>query len=531
MQKDNTRIDLTFQFLFYLLCAFYIIFYMPYGFENTDTGYIFGSSWNIYNGVYPHGDFIYTRPAIPAFFHTIFLFISETYGYLLDRSFFYIQVFTYSLLGSKLLAQNFSISAKSTIYFIATIGALISIHNYPPMGWNTIDGVFFCMIGIYLLTRDNSKVLYVFLGSIVLVMGALSKQSFYFMPFFIFAYFLIRKDYHRLKYYSLFGIVALGLYAILKFATDSFYPFWEQTFQRTSSSALIDAGIKTYYLALKFNFFYLLAVCILIWLINKYSSKKMGFIVVNLIIVGYTTYFFSTLEDKWSVIPYLFQLLWMVSAAFAFLMTLKDKRFLILLLLLALSWSASISNGYRTPIHFSLPVFFSIYAYFFLAEKKKPHFVLMISILIMYLASFFIGYQILYRDSPRKYLDRSMGEVFPQLKYIKSDTETYDKFSELKTLSLKYPNFTVVPSITLAHYLTGTVNPIGTDWPHDLEINHEARYLVNLLEQKNSFIFVETSSFNETELEDYSIKTIIESEWQLIERSIYFDIYAKLQQQ
>ena len=527
MQKVSTRIDLAFQLLFYFLCVFYICFYMPYGFENTDTGYIFGSSWNIYNGVYPHGDFIYTRPAIPAFFHTIFLYISETYGYLLDRSFFYIQVFTYSLLGAKLLAQNFSISTKSTIYFIATIGALISIHNYPPMGWNTIDGVFFCMIGIYLLAKDNSKLLQLFFGSILLVMGVLSKQSFYFMPIFVFAYFLIRKDYHRLKYYSLFGIVALGLYAILKITTDSFFPFWEQTFQRTSSSALIDAGIKAYYLALKFNFFYVLAACILIWLANKYTSKTIGFLFTNLIIVVFIAYFFSTLEEKWTVIPYILQLLWMASAIYAFLMVLKDKRFLIVLLLLALSWSASISNGYRTPIHFSLPIFFSIYAYFLLNEEKRPNPALLIVITIMYLGSFFMGYQILYRDSPRKYLDRSMGEVFPQLKLIKSDTETYDKFSELKSLSSKYHNFTVVPSITLAHYLTKTINPIGTDWPHDLEINHQARALVSTLENKNTFVFVETNSFDEVELQDYEIKRIIESEWQLIEKTSYFEVYVK----
>ena len=526
MLKDNTRIDLVFQLLFYLLCAFYIILYMPFGFENTDTGYIFGSSWNIYNGVFPHGDFIYTRPAIPAFFHTVFLFISETYGYLLDRSFFYVQVFAYSFLGAKLLAQNFFISQKSIIYFIAIIGAILSIHNYPPMGWNTIDGVFFCMIGIYLLLEKDSKIPHLFFGSIVLAMGVLSKQSFYFMPVFVFIYFLIKKEYHRLKYYSLFGIIAILLYGILKYATDSFFPFWEQTFQRTSSSALIDAGIKTYYLALKFNFFYLLAAGILIWLASKFISKKAGFILLNIIIVVYIITFFTTQNVAWSVIPYLFQLLWMASAGYALLMVLQDKRFLLVLLLLALSWSASISNGYRTPIHFSLPIFFSIYAFFFLNENKRPHAILSSSFIVLYLATFFIGYQTLYRDSSRKNLDQSMGTVFPQLKFIKSDTETFEKYSELKSFAKKYPNFTAVPSMTLAHYLTNTINPIGTDWPHDLEINHQAQSLVEILEQKKTFVFVETSGFNETELEDYQIKSIIESQWQLIEQGNYFVVYA-----
>ena len=88
IEFTNDTADHVFKIVFYALCLFYIICYAPYGLEGTDTGYIFGTSWNIYNGQLPHRDFIYTRPAIPAYFRTIFLYLSEVYGYFLDRCFF-----------------------------------------------------------------------------------------------------------------------------------------------------------------------------------------------------------------------------------------------------------------------------------------------------------------------------------------------------------------------------------------------------------------------------------------------------------
>ena len=257
MKSNIGQADIIFQVLFYVLCIFYLVFYMPYGFEGTDTGYIFGSSWNVYNGEFPHRDFIYTRPAFPAYFHSIFLFISETYGYLLDRSFFYVQVFTYSLLAAKLLAGHFEIKQKAFLYFIAALGAIVSIHNYPPMGWNTIDGIFFCTLGLFFLLKPGIKPLQVLLGSFFLVLGVFSKQSFYFMPLFLFLYFLLRKDLKKLVWYSATGIFCLLLYLGFKYATGTLEPFFEQTFQRTGAGSLLNVGLKTYYLAVKFNLLYL----------------------------------------------------------------------------------------------------------------------------------------------------------------------------------------------------------------------------------------------------------------------------------
>jgi len=526
MLFEKLNVDRIFQFLFFIICIFYIGFYMPYGFEGTDTGYIFGTSWNIYNGELPHRDYIYTRPAIPAFFHTVFLFISETYGYLLDRGFFYIQIFFYSFLGAKLLVEQFTLSSKALLFFLATVGAIISIHSYPPMGWNTIDGVFFCMIGMYLLIKKDTSIVQLCAGAFFLVLGVFSKQSFYFMPIFIFLYFLFKKDFYKLKYYTIFGIIMVLLYASFKYFTNSLFPFIDQTFLRTPASALVNSGIKNYYLALKFNLIPVVISIVTIWVAFKYLPKKYAFGIFNVLIAGYAIWAFHQ-EDGFTVFKnYIIQLLFMASAGFALYKSIRDKRYYLLLLLLCLSWSASISNGYKTPIHFSLPIFFSIYIFFFNSEEKKFPVAISGGIIAFYLIAFYFGYQSIYRESNRNQLTYNMGEVYPQLSFIKSDKDTFEKYKEFKNLAAKYPNFTVLPSMTLAHYLTGTVNPIGIDWPLDVEINNEATQLEAQLREKKSIVLMENSEFSEKELEGYQLVDIIEKDWAILEKTNYFTVYS-----
>lgn len=530
MQLNTTLTARIFQVLFYVLCVFYIIFYMPFGLEGTDTGYIFGTSWSIYNGEFPHRDFIYTRPAIPAFFHTIFLFISETYGYILDRSFFYIQVFFYSFLGAKLLTEHFKIESKTTLYYLAIVGALVSIHNYPPMGWNTIDGIFFWMIGLYLFLKENSTRVALFFGVLCMILGTFSKQSFYFMPLFLGGYLLLTKDWRRLKYYVAFGMFWLGIYIGFKAVTGSLTPLLEQTFSRTEGGALYSAGFKSYWLAIRYNYAYI-AIGLFMAIMGLFLTKrKLGYLILHLIIISCFITMYQQEDSIRVVKSTLLQVLFIVAVIHGVYMLRKDKKYLLLFLLLSLSWSASISGGFKTPILFSLPIFFGLYDLYFVKDRKKNSTTSVVYALSIlgFLVAFYIGYQTIYRDSDRAQLTYTMGAVFPQLATIKSDKETFEKYSELKELASVYPNFTVLPTVTLAHYLTKTVNPIGTDWPHDVEINYKATELFSELEKKKSLVFIEKTEFSEKDFMDYELKKLVESKWQLVEETNQFKVYSPL---
>jgi len=511
--------------LFFLIGIAYIVLYMPYGFEGTDTGYIFGSSWNIYNGQFPHLDFIYTRPAIPAFMHTGFLFLSETYGYVLERIFFFVQIFVYSYLGARLLYQHFDRKDENELYFVATLGAIVSVHNYCPMGWNTVDGIFYSMIGIYLILNKRSNKISMFIGALFMVLGTFSKQSFYFLPIFLAGYLVLQKNWNKLAQYASFGFFWVVAYVGFKWSSGALQPLIEQTFIRTPTSGLVESGIKEYYLAAKFQWPVLAALALAIWAAKRWNLMRPLMLLIHGAAIAFIGYFFVQHHGDWLKIPYLFQLALIVSGAYFIWMYRTDKRFGILILLLTISWSAGISNGYRTPIHFSLP--FIVASIWFVKDQmvdwRKWAYPL---IAIGYLVSFYIGYQTLYRDSPRDQLTYSLSEVFPQLAFIKSDKESYDRLTQLKELAGNYTNFTVLPAFTQAHYLTGTVNPIGTDWPLDVEINDQAALLETQLREKKVTVFMEKRSMTPEQRAGYTIMDLIEGNWQVVDETEHFIIYV-----
>ena len=85
-----------FKLAFWTCLVGYLLFYTPYGLENGDMGSIFGISWSMYNGYFPHLDFYYIKPALPPYFHSLFLYLTEDYAYVLNRGFYFVQVFSFS---------------------------------------------------------------------------------------------------------------------------------------------------------------------------------------------------------------------------------------------------------------------------------------------------------------------------------------------------------------------------------------------------------------------------------------------------
>ena len=79
-----------FKYLFFALILFYILVYGPYGIEEGDMGSIFGISWSMYNGYFPHRDFVYIKPALSPFFHSLPLYLTEDYAYLINRYLYFV---------------------------------------------------------------------------------------------------------------------------------------------------------------------------------------------------------------------------------------------------------------------------------------------------------------------------------------------------------------------------------------------------------------------------------------------------------
>ncbi len=518
----------SFKYLYWVLLLFYIVMYTTYGFEDGDMGTIFSISWSIYNGYFPYTDFTYIKPPFSPYFHSLFLYITEDYAYLINRGFYYIQVFLYSYFAAKLLCKIFKINSKNTVYFIAILGALISIHNYPPMPWNTVDGIFFSILGTYFLLHRKEKIWQIILGTFLISLGVLCKQSFFFFPVFLTAYLILLKNYKKATIFVISGLGTALLFIIILFLNDAWDAFYNQIFSFTPASSFINTAIKVYYLAFKFNYLLIIGLLSVFFLVKKYLPNHVTFLYAITSIAVLFLYFYLHEDSYHTVKNALMQSLLVISALHALYFAKKDKRYWFLLLLLSLSWCAAISNGFNTPIHFSTPI---VFTFFIMSYDLKTFtfskLVGSISVLCFVIV-FYVGYQNVYMDSNRKELTYNMGAIYPQLSCIKSDKPTYEKYLELKKLSQNYTNYTILPSVTLGHYLTKTKNPIGVDWVFNHHLADQIQLYIDKLETKNVTVFLENFENNINNYEETSLLTVyVKNNWKLVEKRNYFRVYKK----
>ena len=519
-----------FKAFFFLVFIGYLFLYTPYGLENGDMGSIFGISWSIYNGYIPHVDFYYIKPAFPPFFHSLFLYLSEDFAYIINRGFYFVQVFAFAWLTVDLLKNHFkSINANSQ-YFLTTLAAIITIHNYPPMPWNTIDGVFFTVVGLYILLKKENWY-WVGVATLCISFGVLSKQSFYFMPVFIAAYLIWNKSYIKLGTFIAFGVVFAASSIGVLFVLGAWEPFIEQTFSFTSGGSFMEAGFKNYIRATYQNWNWLLLAGVLLWASRKpQMTPNTGITIVFLCIAGSLLYYYLGEDSYHTVKAFMFQIWFLLAAAYVMWSAFKskEKKYRLLLLLLALSWCASISNGFKTPISYAVPLVISLFVYLQENRSNVIHRWASVAVLATFLAVFWVGYQTIYNDSNRAELTYNMGDIFTRLSGIKSDEATYKQYQQLKQLDAKYDNYTILPSMTLGHYVTNTKNPIGVDWVFNHHLADDIDTHVKMLEDKDVTVFLEPFENHKNNYEESSLLTVyIKDNWVQVESTAYFRVYKK----
>lgn len=512
-----------------MVLLFYVFCYGPFGIEEGDMGSIFGISWSMYSGYFPHRDFVYIKPAFSPFFHSLPLYISEDYAYLINRYFYFIQVFTYSYLAT-VIAFNCLKLSKKYLFFIATIGAIVSVHNYPPMPWNTVDGIFFSVAGLYFIIKNKEKWWSISIGALFLFLGALCKQSFYFFPIIIAFFLIYHKQIRSFIILAISGILFTLLYLLLFWWQGALEPFINQMFSFTTGSSLIDTGIKSYYLAVKLNILVSILAILGLWLFKKYLKGHIAYLIANILVVAIFLFLYYKNQSLYYSAKYgIIHLLWLFGSLYAFFKSFKDKKYTILIVLFSLAWCASISNGYNTPIDFSTPTII-ILALIFVGESLLIKQWSALIIVTLYIGVFFYGYQYPYRERHRSELNYNLGEIFRRLRGIHTNKDRYDKFNELKEFSSRYNNFTILPSMTLGHYITDTTNPIGVDWVFNHHLADQLKDYKQMLNDKDLTIFVENFENHIDNYEENSLLTMyVVKNWELIEKKNHFRVYKKPQ--
>jgi len=105
-----------------------------------------------------------------------------------------------------------------------------------------------------------------------------------------------------------------------------------------------------------------------------------------------------------------------------------------------------------------------------------------------------------YQGVPRSAQTMALHEVFPRFGRLYGTPGLWERMSELRTLIDDYAiepglDFSVLRSHLLAHFLTGTQNPVGLDWYSWLEMRGHEQALTRELMDFNGILIIERSAF------------------------------------
>jgi len=533
--------------IFMVFIIAYFIVYAFYGFNDADDGFTLAHSWRVFSGAIPYKDFILVRPPLSPLFHTLTLYlVPDNYQIIFERFLFYILLALSSLFGSLVIDNAFKLKDfQISPYLLATVGFVFSVHNFPPMPWHTVDGIFFASLGIFILVRFTASYSIIF-GMLFLFFSALCKQPFYLMPLAGIAYTTIAlKDWRKLvvSILSLLGFISAFLFILFKLKALS--SFINLTSGSTKIRDLLYAGGIKYF---SINSVFLIVPAV-IWVVTQKLSKNkklsritvlVPYSFISILLFFPLSWFVYTVFYKGT--PYNIAnsaffvdstaTLLFFSAIFLFIANFAlEKKWIILWFLTLLSWCASISWGYQTPVLFSTPLLFGFfvasYQYFKIINLAK----LAIYTLLIGTLTYYVAYQKPFCNPVRHDLNYEISDIFPKLKFIKVGKDTHDKYHELKYLVNKYGNnFKTLPGMPLSNYLTNTTSPIPIDWVINAETNNNDDDILNVLSQKRPVVFIEKEPqiISITNLKGKftsPVTYLIKSNWIKVESTKYFDIY------
>ncbi len=519
-----------------MLSILYFFAYGFYGFSDTDQGFIQGLSWRILQGESPYLDFVYIRPPLSPYLHSLGLLLPMPI--LLSRLLFYLTCGLTVWLCTRSLQQYFDfqpIGISPTVF--AAISFVCVVHNFPPMPWHTTDGLLFAALGIYLIATGKNNFATV-LGLMCMLFAALCKQSFYPLllvgPLLVI---LLKEPGEGKASIGIFlGFLFLSGLVLYMIAGEAVIAFLQQTRGVTSMYELIEVGVFKY----GKPFLLLLVPVLLVWRLQQDFILPNAWKFTPAII--YWLFFWALLAIHVARVLNTREFLapsFGFSQAFYLLalgvslrgIWINTRSYSLLLALLVVAWCAGLSWGYARTSLFFTPVLFAFFHMLYdeLEFRVPRYFYGVIFVLLAWIYG--IMYQFPYRSAPREETVYHAGDIFPKLYGIQVGKYMYEKCQELDSLYRQYKApFTVLPAFPLANYLTNTSNPIGVDWAHNVEMGGFKRlpHLISQLDSSAHFVFLEKDKLEE--LRDSTrfgslLSGYVVDNWELVGDGEYFRVY------
>ena len=480
-------------FLYLALIVFYCVLYAPFGLENNDGGFILGLSRQFSEGARIYEDIAYIRPPVSIIFHSLsFISPLDAAPILSSRIIYFLQIGIYSAVAAALVSNQLKLSPIALL-ILASASFIFSAHNFPPMAWHTVDGIFFSVLALFFAQRaqtgtTSTSFIGALLAFILALLAGLSKQPFYIAPILVGLIILYPLSVRKLAITALAAICgSIILYFILA-SLLNVNAMISAIGSQTSIRDLVSAGIVNYmrdwYSLRSIITVGPLAGVLLSWIYGRVTGKipAAGLYLQIALVLSVLIFMMSVLQmflaaDRWisprAMLDSLFTITTLVSIVES--IRTRHRSWLMILALHGVSWAASISWGYTTIALFSAPSIIVVtIAGMDILEKRKTQVVVATATSVAAAVIFFIGNQFLYSlEGPVKRSDStvSLGDELPALTGIRITATQAAALKELQALRSQLGvNLIVLPNWPLYNTIFGGRNPIGMDWLLNTEV-------------------------------------------------------------
>lgn len=429
------------EFLFFI---FFVLFFSIschflfsiYGFVPSDDGFNLAYSRRILDGQVPYRDFLSAHNIGTPLLFVPFVQFGGDYIFWITRFVVWFEFASIAWIWTYLVFKNF-LPHKTSIAFrfgIASIAFFFTAHSFPPMVWNTIDGLFIYSIGLVLCL--NKSVNIKMLGYFLIGFTFLIKQNFIFLlPTTV----LILGDWKSVRVWLAVFSPSIFFYTYFIFLGV----IGNVIAQTTSRTEFLDTAIKGFTNKFTVPWGIIFGFSGTYFLAKKDSFKKItGAIIICVPLFYNFIYFHNAGKFIFDASFFLFGSL--CGIALYFLKAEKlSKNTRILLLGVIVGWCVGISGGYNSPVFASGISFVFLVVllnYFIISDSRlkrtiKPFIILLILLLISFTIYnfYFLRINSIYGE-PRSAteLTYKADSILPGGKNILVSKEIYDQLSDLQ---------------------------------------------------------------------------------------------------
>lgn len=485
MKLSWTKNQKYFVFLLPLLLTFV---FGIFGSDYTDQGFVRGFSWRLRLGETPYLDFVYPRPPLTIYLDAFFKILSPAFLEVFTERlrFYYQMLLIVFLVFSKVRFRN-----QKNAYLLFLTSYFISLGCFPPMSWYTTDGILFAALAFYFIDSKDWKF---GLSLFFAFCSALTKQSFYPVPIFLFAFYL-----YNIKQFKIvplvIGLIPLVLFGIFLFSTDTFQIFLSQSSGVTKLDDILKAGFLLYLKSTTFRYLFFLAISY--YLFKRNSQWAFVFLVV---VIGFDYFkFIWTVMSVDRSIPFIDWPRTLFVMSFLYLAYQgKKPEIFPYWFLLCVAWCTSLSWGFQTPVLFISGIL--VIAYKGLEEvlPRILDFKILDTLLVGSVLLF--GLQNLYRHRQGRIWQNTehLGNLDKKYTLIFTNPTMYELFSEMKVIAAKGP-VSFLPAFSDSDYFLNQKPQLPLNWVSDIELRAESFNLVTKIQKCETPTYLYNRDFHPKE--------------------------------